>query len=336
MAMRSTVVLLEPDGDAAQVAQALRGLGLWATRLQGIEGVGFNIEPPSPAVATEVLAEIPGVATVLRAASAHPKVDAQAGQGVGLGDLSVGGGAPVRLFAGPCSVESPEQMHAVAQQAAAAGATVLRGGAFKPRTSPYSFRGHGAPALGWLREAADRYGLKVVTEVMTIADVPLVAAQADLLQIGSRNMQNFDLLRAVGGVGHPVMLKRAMSATVSEWLMAGEHLLAAGASAVLFCERGIKGFDPSTRNVLDLGAVSLLKHALGQPVVVDPSHAAGRRDLILPLTAAAIAAGADAVMLEVHPNPGVALSDGAQALLPDDLATLAPQFISQHRCLETP
>lgn len=304
------LVTLRPDADVRAVEAALKGLGQWTTRLRDADGTarGLRVEPHSAPASIEVLRALPGVADVWRAPSPHPRVDAQAGAAVPLP-----GGAPL-LVAGPCSVESPEQALAAAALAAGAGATALRGGAFKPRSSPYAFDGHGRAALGWLRAAADAHGLAVVTEVLGEQHVEAVAAVADVLQVGSRNMQNFALLRALGAAGKPVLLKRGMAATVEEWLLAGEHLLTAGAGTVVFCERGVRGFDPETRNLLDLGAVALLKHAYRQPVLVDPSHAAGRRDLVVPLAAAALAAGADGVIVEVHPDPGAARSDGPQAL----------------------
>src|SRR5690606_8639796 len=189
---------------------------------------------------------------------------------------------------------------------------VLRGGAYKPRTSPYAFQGAGAPGLEWLREAADREGLLVVTEVLSEADAPAVAALADLVQVGARNMQNFALLRAVGATGALALLKRGPGATLEEWLLAAEHLLVAGARGVVFCERGVRGFDPSTRHALDVSGVALLA-AQGQPVVADPSHAAGRRDLVAPLARAALGAGAHGLLVEVHPDPSAARSDGPQA-----------------------
>jgi 3-deoxy-7-phosphoheptulonate synthase len=204
---------------------------------------------------------------------------------------------------------------------------LLRGGAFKPRTSPYSFAGHGEVALDWMRLAADAHGLGVVTEVMSEHDVEAVAGVADLMQLGSRNMQNFALLRAVGRANKPVLLKRGMAATIDDWLLAGEHLLSSGAAGVIFCERGIHGFDPSTRNLLDLGAVAVLACSLGLPVVVDPSHAAGRRDLVPPLSRAALAAGAHGLLVEMHPHAERARSDGPQALDAAALQRLAQECL---------
>ncbi len=314
------LIRLEPDAETAAVQGRLKALGLWFTPLADAAGrvCALRIDPPSPPIDPGRLRRLPGVAEVLVGASPHPRVDAQAGRVVTVRRAAFGGPAPV-LIAGPCSVDAPDTVMAAAEAAAAAGATALRGGAFKPRTSPYSFDGHGVEALGWMRTAADRHGLAVITEVLSERDVERVAAHADVLQIGSRNMQNFALLRAAGAARVPCLLKRGMAATVEEWLLAGEHLLAHGAAAVIFCERGVRGFDPATRNLLDLAAVALLAHVHRQPVIADPSHATGRRDLIEPLALAARAAGAAGVMVEMHPDPARARSDAAQAI---DRATL--------------
>jgi len=315
------LLTLREDADPGRVEGALRGLGLWTRRLSDGHVQALAVVPPSPSLPAARLRELPGVASVLESASAHPLVDAQARRELSIADVSFSG--PPVLVAGPCSAESEAAVHAAAELAAAAGARVLRGGAFKPRTSPHTFSGHGRQALRWLRDAADAHGLALVTEVMSEVEVDAVASVADMLQIGSRNMQGFALLRAAGAAGRPVLLKRGMAATVKEWLCAGEHLLAAGAASVVFCERGVRGFDPGTRNLLDLGAVALLARSLGQTVMVDPSHAAGRRDLVSALAAAGVAAGAAAVMVEVHPDPGTALSDGPQALDGAGLAEVA-------------
>jgi 3-deoxy-7-phosphoheptulonate synthase len=315
------LITLTQKADVSAVEHALRGLGLWTERMASSAGPpALFIGSCSASVDPGSITAIAGVAEVLTRTSTHPRVDAQRDQSIEVAGAGIGANAQPVLMAGPCSVESPEQIHAAAEMAARAGARFLRGGAFKPRTSPYAFRGHGRRALGWMRAAADAHGLGVVTEVMSEREVEAVVEVADLVQIGSRNMQNFALLEAVGRAGLPVLLKRGMAARVDEWLLAGEHTLAAGAPRVIFCERGIVGFDPQTRNLLDLGAVALLRHALGQPVIVDPSHAAGRRDLVLPLGRAAIAAGACGLLVEAHPAPGEALSDGPQAL---DARTLA-------------
>ena len=232
------------------------------------------------------------------------------------------GGTEVVVMAGPCSVESREQIMEAAHAVKEAGATVLRGGAFKPRTSPYSFQGLGEYGLQLLKEASQATGLPVITEVLSTRDAPLVAQYADILQIGTRNMQNFALLTAVGSSGRPVLLKRGMSNTIEELLMAAEYILAAGNPRVILCERGIRTFEPATRFTLDLNAVPLIKQLSHLPVVVDPSQATGKWDLVPVMSKAAVAAGADGLLIEVHPNPSEALSDAAQQLKPDTFAQL--------------
>lgn len=224
------------------------------------------------------------------------------------------GPGPVTLIAGPCAVESFEQTLAAARMAKGAGATVLRGGAFKPRTSPYAFQGLGLAGLRILAEVSAEVGLPVVTEVVDSADVDVVADHVDMLQIGSRNMANFALLQAVGGAGKPVLLKRGMTATIDEWLLAAEYIAAHGTLDIVLCERGIRTYETATRNTLDVSAVPIAQRLSHLPVVVDPSHSGGSRDLVLPLTRAGIAAGADGIMVDVHPNPAAALCDGPQAL----------------------
>ncbi|MCX7800721.1 MAG: 3-deoxy-7-phosphoheptulonate synthase [Fimbriimonadales bacterium] len=226
------------------------------------------------------------------------------------------GGPGVVVMAGPCTVESEEQVEAVAALVARAGATVLRGGAYKPSTSPYSFHGMGEPALRILRGAADRHGLKVVTEVMDVRRVEEVARFADILQIGTRNMQNYDLLQEVGQSGKPVLLKRGMSAKYEEWLLAAEYIATKGNPRILLCERGIRTFETATRNTLDLNAVPTVKGLSHLPMVVDPSHGTGRRELVAPMALAAVAAGADALIVEVHPDPDHAVKDGQQSQTP--------------------
>jgi 3-deoxy-7-phosphoheptulonate synthase len=236
------------------------------------------------------------------------------------------GGNRFGLIAGPCAVENETQLLASARAAKAAGARVLRAGAYKPRSSPYSFQGHGPDALELLADVGRQVGLPVVTEVVESADVELVARHADALQIGARNMQNFALLKAVGGAGKPVVLKRGMSAKVEDLLLAAEYVLAAGNDQLILCERGIRTFETATRNTLDLSAVPVLKAKSHLPVVVDPSHGTGRRDLVAPMALAAAAAGADGLMIEVHFDPPSALSDGPQSLYPDQLLALGKQL----------
>ena len=244
---------------------------------------------------------------------------------VTVGDTRLGGGH-VALIAGPCSVESREQLLEAATHVKAAGATMLRGGAFKPRTSPYAFQGLGIEALKILAEARTATGLPVVTELMDPRHLEAVADFSDIIQIGARNMQNFQLLSAVGEVSRPILLKRGLAATVEELLMAAEYIVKEGNDKVILCERGIRTFETATRNTLDISAVPLIKQQSHLPVVVDPSHAAGKSDLIEPLSLAAIAAGADGLMIEMHPSPETALSDGAQSLDPEQFSSVAARI----------
>lgn len=240
---------------------------------------------------------------------------------VNIGSVPVGGDR-LTVIAGPCAVETPDQLRASAEAAKAAGATILRAGAYKPRTSPYGFSGHGPVGLSILREVADALGMPIVTEVMDTADLNLISEHADALQIGARNMQNFALLRAVGRTRKPVVLKRGLSAKIEEWLLAAEYLLSAGNDQVVLCERGIRTFETATRNTLDLNAVPYIKGKTHLPVIVDPSHGTGIRDLVTPMALAAAACGADGLMIEVHENPALALSDGAQSLYPEQFGAL--------------
>jgi 3-deoxy-7-phosphoheptulonate synthase len=244
-------------------------------------------------------------------------------------DAIVGDGS-LTVMAGPCSVESREQLFETADAVGAAGATILRGGAFKPRTSPYSFQGLGVEALRYLAEARDRTGLPVITEVMEPNQVDIVAEYADILQVGTRNMQNYSLLQAVGRVARPVMLKRGYGATVEEWLMAAEYIVSSGNPNVILCERGIRTFETYTRNTMDLAAVPLLHHLTHLPVVIDPSHATGKRWLVKPLALGGIAVGADGVMVEVHPNPDAALSDAEQQLTFDQFRDMMAALVPIH------
>lgn len=235
------------------------------------------------------------------------------------------GAETIAICAGPCSVESREQIEATAQAVAACGANVLRGGAFKPRTSPYAFQGLGVEGLKLLRDAADRFGMSVVTEVLDPREVATVASYADMLQIGTRNMQNFTLLREAGEARKPVLLKRGLSATIEEWLLAAEYLLVAGNDQVVLCERGVRSFDSSTRNLLDLAAIPLVHSLAHLPVIVDPSHGTGSARLVAAMAAAGIAAGADGLLVEVHPDPPAAASDGPQSLTFEQFQTLISQ-----------
>ena len=242
----------------------------------------------------------------------HPQSTVIDVDGVKIGDGSLA------VMAGPCAVESREQLFEAAEAVKASGAQFLRGGAYKPRTSPYSFQGLEEEGLKYLAEAGERTGLKVVTEVTEVDNVAVVAEYADVLQIGARNMQNFRLLKEVGRIDKPIMLKRGLSATLDEWLNAAEYIMSEGNSKVIFCERGIRSYEPYTRNTLDLSAVAAIKHLSHLPIIVDPSHGTGKWRMIKPMCFAAVAAGADGLMVEMHPNPARALSDGAQSLTPEN------------------
>ncbi len=275
--------------------------------------------------ALEALGAAPGVDSVVPIA--HPfKLVSRQTRGertrVNVGGVIIGGEEAV-VMAGPCSVESREQLFSTAIAVKAAGASILRGGAYKPRTSPYDFQGLGTEALKLLRQVREEIGMPVVTEVMSTNDIGLISDYADMLQVGARNMQNYDLLRQLSKCNKPILLKRGPSATVKEWLLAAEYLLAGGNENVVLCERGIKSFENEmTRNTLDLAAVALARQLTHLPVVADPSHGTGRRDLIAPASRAALAIGADGLIIEVHPCPERALSDGAQSLNLDEFATL--------------
>lgn len=267
------------------------------------------------------------VEKVLPQAKPYPLASLEARESrtvVKVGGLGIGGGNLV-VMAGPCSVESEEQLMEAAYVVKKAGAQVLRGGAFKPRTSPYSFQGLGEEGLRLLRKAADAVGLPVVTEVMNTEEVPLVEEYAEILQVGARNVQNFPLLKRVGRSPRPVLLKRGMMVTVEELLMSAEYILSAGNDQVILCERGIRTFETATRSTLDLSAVPVLKELTHLPVLVDPSHAAGHWKYVLPLARAAVAVGADGLLVEVHPRPQEALCDGAQSLKPENFYRLMDQ-----------
>ncbi len=237
-----------------------------------------------------------------------------------------GASSALAMMAGPCAVETREQILESAHIVKAAGANILRGGAFKPRTSPYSFQGHGEDALKWLAEAREQTGLAIVTEVMSVEQVPLVSQYADILQVGARNMQNFALLNAVGMSTRPVLLKRGMMSTMEELLMAAEYILSNGNYNVMLCERGIRTFETYTRNTLDINAVPVLKTLSHLPVIVDPSHATGKWEYVTAVSKAAVAAGADGLIIEVHPNPALAMSDGAQSLTPENYVNLVAKI----------
>jgi len=302
-----------------------RAHGLEVHRSDGTEHSILGLVGDCHSLSPQRFAGLPGVREVLRLSTPyrlacrafHPEPSL-----VAVGDVTVGG-PEVVLIAGPCAVESEEQIEAAATAVAAAGGRILRGGVFKPRTSPHEFRGLGEPGLRMLRGAADRHGLAVCTEVLGVEQIAAVSAYADLLQVGARNMQNFPLLDALGHASRPVLLKRGLSATIAEWLAAADYVLAAGNPHVILCERGIRTFETATRNTLDLSAVPVVKGLSHLPVVVDPSHAAGHRKLVPSLARAAVAVGADGLLVEIHPDPDHALSDGPQSLTAEEFAATA-------------
>ena len=329
------IAILEKSASLSTKAEIVRFLEQEGFRVQVSEtpqGSFVSVVGEGAESVADALRHMPGVADLRPDAPGYPLVSRTHKPGatrVKVEDVVIGGRELV-IMAGPCSVESREQILEAAEAVRTAGARLLRGGAFKPRTSPYSFQGLGRQGLELLAEARERTGLKVVTEVVAPEDVDLVAEYADMLQIGARNMHNYRLLSAVGTQPRPVLLKRGMMSTVDEMLLAAEYVVAGGNPRVVLCERGIRTFETSSRNTLDLCAVPILKERTHLPVIVDPSHAAGRREWVPALARAAIAAGADGLIVEVHPDPPSAASDGRQSLTPGtfrdlmrDLALLA-------------
>jgi 3-deoxy-7-phosphoheptulonate synthase len=314
----------EPE-DVDAVVTRVETAGGQAFVSRGVSRVIIGLVGDVETFSTLDLAGMPGVGQVTRVSTdyklvsreQHPDRSVVHVRGVPIGPDTV------TLIAGPCAVETPEQTLAAARMAQAAGATMLRGGAFKPRTSPYAFQGLGELGLKILSDVREETGLPIVTEVVSAHHVDMVAEYADMLQIGTRNMQNFALLQAIGEARVPVMLKRGMNSTIEEWLMAAEYIAQRGNLEIVLCERGIRTFETATRNTLDVSAVPVVQRLSHLPVIVDPSHSGGRRDLVLPLSRAGIVAGADGVIVDVHPQPDLALCDGAQALVREDLDQLA-------------
>ncbi len=289
----------------------------------GVIGTGF---PPDLLEAIEVLPGVDRATRITRPYKLASREFRPIDTVVQVADDIRVGGPEFVVMAGPCSVESRDQLIATARSVADSGASILRGGAFKPRTSPYAFQGLGADGLSVLEEGRQATGLPIITEVLEPGQVERVAKSADILQIGARNMQNFPLLKAVGRTDKPVMLKRGLSATIEEWLMAAEYVMDAGNFNVILCERGIRTFETATRNTLDLSAIPVIKRMSHLPVIADPSHGTGHRYLVTPMALAAAAAGADGLLLEVHPTPDTALSDGPQSLTLEGFATLMEQI----------
>jgi 3-deoxy-7-phosphoheptulonate synthase len=325
------IIVLKPNSTEQQIdhiVERIQELGFKPHLSRGEQRTIIGVIGDENKLQTEPLAAIPGVEQVLPilkpfklASREFHKKDSV----VQVSRVKIGGGF-LAMIAGPCAVESEPILEEIAGRVKAAGANILRGGAFKPRTSPYSFQGLGEEGLKILRDVGDRHAMPVVTEVMDPRQVELVERYADMFQIGARNMQNFDLLREVGQTRKPVLLKRGMSATVKDLLMSAEYILAEGNLQVVMCERGVRSFEDSTRNMLDMSAVPNVKGQSHLPIIVDPSHATGRPDLIPSMAKAAVAAGADGVHVEVHSCPEKALSDGPQALLPKQYAALMEEM----------
>jgi 3-deoxy-7-phosphoheptulonate synthase len=307
------------------VLDAVRRLGYTPQPIPGENRVAIGVLGNQGYVDEEPFRDLPGIQELIHVTKPYKLVSRDfhpADSVVRVGGIAVGWGLNPVVIAGPCTVESREQVVTTAQAVKAAGAGILRGGAFKPRTGPHTFQGLGYEGLEYLVEAGRAAGLPIVTEVMRIDQLEPVAAVADCLQVGARNMQNFDLLKELGHIGKPVLLKRGMSATLEEFLAAAEYILLEGNDQVILCERGIRTFERALRNTLDLGVVPFLRQVTHLPVIVDPSHALGRRDLVIPMAKAAFVVGAAGVMVEVHPDPAHALCDGPQSLDPAGFAQL--------------
>lgn len=321
------VIIMNPDATAQNIdaiIEVIESQGLTAKVMEGAQQKIVGVIGDKTRLAACAIDAMPGVeqsvaiskSYKLASREFHPQSSV-----IDVAGISVGGGDFV-VMAGPCAVESRAQLLEAAEIARDGGAQFLRGGAYKPRTSPYSFQGLEEEGLKYLAEAREKTGLRVVTEVTEVEAVPTVAAYADLLQIGARNMQNFRLLKEVGRTNKPVLLKRGLAATLDEWLNAAEYILNEGNPNVIFCERGIRSYETYTRNTLDLSAVAAIKHLSHLPIIVDPSHGTGKWRLIKPMSLAAVAAGADGLILEMHPNPAKALSDGPQSLTPGNYKDL--------------
>ncbi|MEK7704553.1 MAG: 3-deoxy-7-phosphoheptulonate synthase, partial [Myxococcota bacterium] len=315
------------DAQVGAVVDAIEKAGCQAHIDRGQERVIVGVRTGRHDLQRETFQILPGVAEVVRVSKPYKLASREFHPSptvFDVGGVTVGG-TKIVVMAGPCSVESEEQIASTARAVKKAGATILRGGAFKPRSSPYAFQGLGQQGLVMLAEAGREVGLPVVTEVLKADAIDIVAKYADIIQIGARNMQNYDLLRDVASVGRPVLLKRGMAATIDDLLMSAEYLLSGGCDHVMLCERGIRTFESATRNTLDISAVPVAKMLSHLPVIIDPSHAAGRWEFVTALGLAAVAAGADGLIVEVHPQPEVALSDGQQSLTPKRFEAMVDQ-----------
>jgi 3-deoxy-7-phosphoheptulonate synthase len=326
------LVIMQRDAtahDVDGVCQAIKAMGYEAVPMPGAQRTAVGLIGNDGQVDGSSIEALPGVAQVLHVSKPYKQVSRDWRPENTVVTIAPGvsfGGAAVPVIAGPCSVESEQQILTAARAVRAAGASALRGGAFKPRSSPYSFQGMGKAGLELLALARRETGLAIVTEAMDEEGAHLVAEYADCIQIGARNMQNYSLLKAVGRIGKPVLLKRGMSATIAELLLSAEYILAEGNPHVILCERGIRSFDTQTRNVFDLAAIPVVQKLSHLPIVADPSHGTGVRDKVTPMARAAVAAGADGILVEVHPSPDRALSDGAQSLYPDQFVRLVTEL----------
>lgn len=326
------IIVLKPDTTQQQIDHIIKRitkLGLKSLVSKGVERTIIGVIGPEDVLRVTPLEVFPGVEKVMSVLTPYKLASREFKREDTIIKLErnvVIGSKKIVVMAGPCAVESLDSLCEIAQEVKKAGATVLRGGAFKPRTSPYSFQGLGKEGLKYLSQAAKESGMVIVTEVMDPRDVPLVEKYADILQIGARNMQNFNLLKEVGLTKKPVMLKRGLSSTIKDLLMSAEYILSAGNLNLILCERGIRTFEDFTRNTLDIGAIPAVKQLSHLPIVVDPSHAAGRWGLVPALAKAAVAAGCDGLLIEVHSRPEEALSDGAQSLLPENFSELMQEL----------
>lgn len=323
------------DAQVEEVLQVIRDLGFKPHAMPGATRTAIGITGNQGAIDPAHFEMLSGVAEAIRVSKPYKLVGRDLKQDdtvVRVGGVEIGGSEPA-IIAGPCAVETYEQTMAIAEIVASTGVKLFRGGAFKPRTSPYAFQGLGKEGLKILAEARDRFGLSIVTEVLDTETADLVEEYADVMQVGARNMQNFSLLRRVGQARKPVMLKRGMSATLDELLLAGEYIMAEGNYNVVLCERGVRTFADHTRNTLDLSIVPAVQNRSHLPIIVDPSHGTGKRHKVIPLARAAIAAGADGIMVEVHNHPEQALSDGPQALLPDMFKRLVAEVYAIHKVI---
>ncbi len=315
--------------DIRQVVEVIQELGYEARPIPGRQRTSIGLIGNDGRLEPNLFQSLKGVLEVIPVSHSYKQVSREWRDEDTVVEISNGtlvGGRDVVLMAGPCAVESEEQILGIAQDLKEMGATILRGGAFKPRTSPYSFQGLGVRGLEFLAKARDLTGMAIVTEALDIESADHVADYADILQVGARNMQNYPLLRKVGKIGKPILLKRGMSATIEELLLAAEYVLAEGNPNVILCERGIRSFDTQTRNLLDLSAIPVVKALSHLPIIADPSHGTGVRNKVIPMARAAVAAGSDGLMVEVHPDPNHALSDGAQSLYPGQFKELVDQI----------